>query len=66
MIYRVDWNSAKTMIGCGGILTWLGVVFISPVVAWLINVIGWLLIVFGLLVVALGIGSWAWGTGRRD
>ena len=66
MMYRVDWNNAKTVIGCGVVLTLLGVVIISPVVAWLINAIGWLLIVFGLIVVMLGIGSWALGTRRRN
>ncbi len=48
MIYRVDWNNAKAVIGCGVILTLLGVVIISPVVAWLINAIGGLLILLGL------------------
>ncbi|MCH7622187.1 MAG: hypothetical protein IH870_09845, partial [Chloroflexi bacterium] len=48
MIYGVDWNNAKAVIGCGVILTLLGVVAISPVVAWLINAIGWLLIALGL------------------
>ncbi len=43
MIYRVDWNNAKAVIGCGVILTLLGVVIISPVVAWLINSIGGLI-----------------------
>ncbi len=66
MIYRVDWNNSKAVIGCGMILTLLGVVIISPVVAWLINVIGWLLMVFGLLGVTVGVGSWALGTRRRD
>ena len=63
---NVGWNNAKAVIGCGGILTLLGVVIISPVVAWLLNAIGWLLILFGLIVVALGVGSWALGTRRRD
>ena len=36
------------MIGFGLILTLLGVVIISPLVAWLINAIGWLRILFGL------------------
>ncbi len=48
MIYRVDWNKTKAVIGCGVILTLLGVVAIWPVVAWLINSIGWLLIALGL------------------
>ena len=48
MISRVDWNSAKAVIGCGMILTSLGVVIISPVVAWLINAIGGLLSLLGL------------------
>ncbi len=66
MIYRVDWNNAEAVIGCGVILTLLGVVIISPVVALLIKDNGWLLIALGLIVVALGIGSWALGTRRRD
>ncbi len=48
MIYRVDWKNSKTMIGCGLILTLLCVVFLSPVVAWLISVIGALLILLCL------------------
>jgi hypothetical protein len=56
MIYRVDWNNAKAVIGCGVIRTLLGLVIISPVVGRLINVIGGLLILLGLIVVAMGIG----------
>ena len=48
MIFRVDWSSAKAVIGCGVILTSLGVDILQPVVAWLINAIGGLLIVLGL------------------
>ncbi len=48
MICGVDWNNAKGVIGCGVILTLLGVVIISPVVAWLINDIGGLLSLLGL------------------
>ncbi len=65
MIYRVDWNNPKAVIGCGVIRTVLGVVILSPVVVGLIKAIGGFH--FDLnLVVALGVGSWALGSRRRD
>ena len=64
MIYRVDWNNPKAVIGCGVIRTVLGVVILSPVVVGLFKAIGGLLILLGLIVLAMGIGSWALGTRR--
>jgi len=66
MHYRFDWDRTKATIGCGVLLLLLGLVLISPVVAWLIKAVGWVLIVIGIVVVILGVASWIFAPRHRD
>ncbi len=66
MQYRFEPNWPGASIGCGAFLILLGLILVSPVVAWLIKGLGVIFVALGLVIVVLGIVSWLRRLRRRD
>ena len=65
MQFRLGGSGSGASIGCGALLVVLGLVFLSPVIDWLITALGYVFIALGVVAVVLGVISWLFGSRRR-
>lgn len=66
MLIRFGGRRSGASFGCGAFLVLLGLVFLSPVIDWLVAVLGYIFIALGIIVLVLAVVSWLFGPRRRD
>ena len=61
--YSLGRGGPVGMVSCGTLLIIMGLLFISPFIAFLIHAIGWFFVALGVMVAALGILTWIMRSG---
>ncbi|MFQ6029053.1 MAG: hypothetical protein ACE5Q6_16360 [Dehalococcoidia bacterium] len=60
MLFRsnINWQTPRSLIGCGTVMVLFGLLLLTPFIALLIKALGWFFIALGVIFAALGILTW--------
>ena len=58
MRFRFGRGGSRVPIGCGALLTLLGLILLTPVGIWLIKAVGWISVFLGLFFMVSGVYYW--------
>lgn len=64
--FRYSWSGTQAYFVIGIVLVLLGLLFLSPVVRWIITAFGYIFIVLGAIAIVLGIINWLSDLRRRQ